>query len=854
MSTPKNVIRKFAPFASFQKFLVSENSVGNITRQEIVSMIPPLLLDVQPGMTVLDLCAAPGSKSAQIIEMVHGGEEARVRKVLEKIARQEGREMSPSGMEVAVEKDQADNEDDYSDDGRPTGLLIANDVDYRRAQLLIHQCKRLNSPNLIITNHDATLFPSIRVPSPEGSPARYLKFDRVLADVPCSGDGTARKNLNVWKDWIPGNAIGLHVTQVRILVRSLQMLKVGGRVVYSTCSMNPMENEAVVAAAIDRCGGVDKVALLDRSEALPGLRRKPGLTSWNIMDKSGRTWSSWSSVQEVKKTEPEGGHSKLVESMFPPSEAEHIPLPYCMRVYPHLQDTGGFFIAVLEKRSEIKTRPEGEPKPAHTAPATKPQTAPAATAPPVTSITALVNEIQSQSATEASHLGHLHSLDAMAPPHQLTHDDGSSGSSAPAAARQNRANTSDTPISARKRALDDAADADAATKRMRTRGDDAGPAEEGDEDRMVHWPPPPGADLELTAHHHDSTAAPSLPTPAASTPASAPTPPSARSTNPRRTNNVGAVHEEPFKYLSPTHPDLTAISDFYALAPRFPRDRFMVRNATGHPAKAIYYTSALARDILTTNEGSGIKFVHCGVKMFVRQDVQGNADACRWRIQSEGMSLVESCVGEERIVRCTHRATLRMLLKEMFPRVAGGAWRELGEVGEQVRGVGVGCCVLRVEPSADIAAEEAFEERLVMPLWRGVSSLNLMLPKEERRAMLLRLYNDDEPLIDHSKMKREGVSGDGDAEDGPAAISEADEDESADAAGEDTADVEEEGIVAKETEANGPSAGAAAQAALQVQGEKEDNAAQAEAQDAAEKTRETAAGVVDEDDSFNKTV
>ena len=87
MTTPKNVIRKFPPFAAFQKFLVSETSVGNISRQEVVSMIPPLLMDLQPGMTVLDMCAAPGSKSAQLLEMLHRGEEARVRKVLRSLPR-----------------------------------------------------------------------------------------------------------------------------------------------------------------------------------------------------------------------------------------------------------------------------------------------------------------------------------------------------------------------------------------------------------------------------------------------------------------------------------------------------------------------------------------------------------------------------------------------------------------------------------------------------------------------------------------------------------------------------------------------------------------------------------------------
>lgn len=75
MTTPKNVVRRFPPFASFQKFLVAETEVGNISRQEVVSMIPPLLTDVRPGMTVLDLCAAPGSKSAQLMELIHAGEE-----------------------------------------------------------------------------------------------------------------------------------------------------------------------------------------------------------------------------------------------------------------------------------------------------------------------------------------------------------------------------------------------------------------------------------------------------------------------------------------------------------------------------------------------------------------------------------------------------------------------------------------------------------------------------------------------------------------------------------------------------------------------------------------------------------
>ncbi|KAI5280613.1 hypothetical protein KEM54_003605, partial [Ascosphaera aggregata] len=355
MTTPKNVVRRFAPFAAFQRFLVAETEVGNISRQEVVSMIPPLLLDVQPGMTVLDMCAAPGSKSCQLMEMVHAGEEERIQKITKII--EENDNLRKEGK-VTFNDTVAGDFTGFEDDGRTTGLLIANDSDYKRAHLLIHQMKRLNSPNLIVTNHDATIFPSIRLPSKKGQPISYLKFDRILADVPCSGDGTPRKNIRVWKDWVPGNALGLHATQARILTRALQMLKVGGRVVYSTCSMNPVENESIIASVINRCGGPDKVKIVDCSNELVGLKRYPGLKKWNIMDKTGQTWDSY---DDVKKALDEGNDAvtRLQPSMFPPTENQDHPdldLSRCMRVYAHQQDTGAFFITVLEKKSEIKAK------------------------------------------------------------------------------------------------------------------------------------------------------------------------------------------------------------------------------------------------------------------------------------------------------------------------------------------------------------------------------------------------------------------------------------------------------------------------------------------------------------------
>ena len=732
MTTPKNVIRRFPPFAAFQKFLVSETSVGNISRQEVVSMIPPLVMDLQPGMTVLDMCAAPGSKAAQLLEMVHNGEEARVRKSLKDHAKQDGRYASPELESV----DAADLEIDTSDNGRATGLLIANDSDYKRSHMLIHQLKRLSSPNLIVTNHDATMYPSIKLPSTPENPAhnRYLKFDRILADVPCSGDGTTRKNANLWQDWTPGNALGLYVTQVRILVRALQMLKPGGRVVYSTCSMNPIENEAVIASAIERCGGPAKVQVLPSDDKLPLLKRRPGLKKWTVMDKSGKLWSSF---DEVKKYEEDYGSSvyteRLVEGMFPPKDSE-VPFERCMRVYAHLQDTGGFFITILQKMSEFRAKPESDSKKME----------------PKPTIISIVDEIESQPPPKEgeSVLPKIEAADALTRPSESMDEEMVS-----AAARQNQENaTSDGTLNARKRSLgetdlvddeDDTStkklkvqeDADEAeinayleNKKLSIKEDGDQPADEDMENRNVHYPPPPGAELDLTTRPGDMRA----------------------DSRPKQRNRSGQQFEEPFKYISGDHPEVKSVEKFYNLSPRFPRDRFMVRNAQGEPAKTIYYTSALIRDILTENEGKGIKFIHGGVKMFMKQDVQG-PDVCKWRIQSEGMPILEGYVGEERVVRLYKKETFRKLLIEMFPKLADDGWKNLGEIGERVNSIPMGCCVLRIEPSAD---EDGFDERMVLPLWRSAASLNLMLAKEDRTAMLLRIFNDTTPLVNNSTNKQ----------------------------------------------------------------------------------------------------
>lgn len=305
----KSVIRKQKDFAKTQRFLVIETEVGNISRQEAVSMIPPLLIDIKPHHAVLDMCAAPGSKTAQLVEALHTEDE----------------------------------------NGAPSGFVMANDSDYKRSHMLVHQVKRLNSPNFMVVNHDAQMFPRIRLDGSE----EYLKFDRILCDVPCSGDGTMRKNVNVWKDFTVGNALGLHPLQVNILNRGLQLLKKGGRLVYSTCSLSPVENEAVVAAALRKWG--DQIRLVNCDNELPGLIRRNGISDWKVFGKDMNL--------------RERGAEDVPETAFPPTEEEAAAfnLQNCVRVYPHLQNTGGFFITVFEKVDKTKEQQKRTEKKTETA-------------------------------------------------------------------------------------------------------------------------------------------------------------------------------------------------------------------------------------------------------------------------------------------------------------------------------------------------------------------------------------------------------------------------------------------------------------------------------------------------------
>ncbi|XP_072531995.1 RNA cytosine C(5)-methyltransferase NSUN2 isoform X2 [Salminus brasiliensis] len=301
----RKILRKSPLLEKFHQFLVSETESGNISRQEAVSMIPPLLLKIEPHHKILDMCAAPGSKTAQLIEMLH------------------------SDMDVPF----------------PEGFVIANDVDNKRCYLLVHQAKRLNSPCIMVVNHDASCIPRLLVE--QNGKKDVLFYDRVLCDVPCSGDGTMRKNIDVWKKWTTSNSLHLHGLQLRIAVRGVEQLAVGGRMVYSTCSLNPIEDEAVIASLLEKSEGA--LELVDASADLPGLKYMPGITSWKLMTKEGQWYSDWSEV-------PTSRHTQIRPTMFPPTDPEKLQslkLERCMRILPHHQNTGGFFVAVLVKKSPM---------------------------------------------------------------------------------------------------------------------------------------------------------------------------------------------------------------------------------------------------------------------------------------------------------------------------------------------------------------------------------------------------------------------------------------------------------------------------------------------------------------------
>jgi NOL1/NOP2/sun family putative RNA methylase len=172
-----------------------EHCLGYYYVQESASMIPPVVLDPQPGEVVLDMAAAPGSKSTQIAQMLWN-----------------------------------------------TGVLVANDLTGDRLAALGVNLQRCGILNTIVT----------QMP---GQRMQGVQFDKILLDAPCSGTGTIRKSLKTVILWNPDMVKRLTHIQSKMLDQAYHLLKPGGSMVYSTCSNEPEENEGVLSDFLARTPG-----------------------------------------------------------------------------------------------------------------------------------------------------------------------------------------------------------------------------------------------------------------------------------------------------------------------------------------------------------------------------------------------------------------------------------------------------------------------------------------------------------------------------------------------------------------------------------------------------------------------
>jgi 16S rRNA C967 or C1407 C5-methylase (RsmB/RsmF family) len=258
---------------------------SSVSFQEVVSAIPVQVLDVQPHHSVIDLCAAPGSKTLQALdEMLKGG-------WTQQMCR---------------------------------GVLIANEKDRVKAtQTLPARLKRYHAPNVMSTRCDAVQWPRLYLDDPANGAAEPMerRFDRIICDVPCSGDGTIRKERSVATTWSANYVKSLVPTQRALLRRGLDLLADGGILVYSTCSMNPKEDEEVVCAGLELFG--DSVELIDVNATLA----KKGFH----LHSAG------------------GIHSPNVEALQQPVVPSTYDGDKVLRILPHRDDTGGFFVAAFRK-------------------------------------------------------------------------------------------------------------------------------------------------------------------------------------------------------------------------------------------------------------------------------------------------------------------------------------------------------------------------------------------------------------------------------------------------------------------------------------------------------------------------
>jgi NOL1/NOP2/sun family putative RNA methylase len=222
-----------------------EHNLGYFYVQEAASMIPPIVLDAKPGDNVLDMCSAPGSKTTQLAAMM-----------------------------------------------KNKGALVSNDSDYKRMAPLSFNLQRAGATNTITTLMEGRFFKN--------------PFDKILLDAPCSGTGTIRKSLKTLKMWNPNMVKRIAGTQRQLIETAFKCLKQGGVMAYSTCALEPEENEAIIDFLLDKYENakLEKINL--------DINHGPVIKEFD-----GQNYN-----KEVDK---------------------------CLRIWPHQNNTCGFFVAKIRK-------------------------------------------------------------------------------------------------------------------------------------------------------------------------------------------------------------------------------------------------------------------------------------------------------------------------------------------------------------------------------------------------------------------------------------------------------------------------------------------------------------------------
>lgn len=208
-----------------------EHYLGYYHIQGASSLLPPIALDPEPDDYILDMCAAPGSKTTQLASMMHNG-----------------------------------------------GAIVANDNNVKRLRALSHNIQKCAASNCIITGYDA------RFMYKEG-----FKFQKILLDAPCTASGRIFKEKYDINDWNLNRIKHISSIQKMLIRSAYDCLEDDGILVYSTCSIEPEENEEIIDYALKRFDyHIEK-------PDLHAVKTRPGITRWNgkeleDLNKAVRIW------------------------------------------------------------------------------------------------------------------------------------------------------------------------------------------------------------------------------------------------------------------------------------------------------------------------------------------------------------------------------------------------------------------------------------------------------------------------------------------------------------------------------------------------------------------------------------